>query len=143
MTIEERLENMEREMRRVKRRNRWLLGTILLIVGGLIAPWVFETTAIRARSKEVGTVKEIRARSFVLEDEKGDVRAGLIVDKDGSPGLRLYDENGETRAALKDGPGLSLYDENGKTRATLGVVKGGPGLVLLDENGQVIWSAIK
>jgi hypothetical protein len=34
MTIEERLENMERDLGRLKRRNRWLLGTILLVAGG-------------------------------------------------------------------------------------------------------------
>jgi len=28
MTIEERLENMERELGRQKRRNRWLLGVV-------------------------------------------------------------------------------------------------------------------
>lgn len=169
MTIEERLEDMERELRCVKRRNRWLLGAILLMVVGLIAPGVFETTAIRARSKEVGTAKEIRAGSFFLEDEKGEIRARLGVTKEG-PGLWIFDENGKTRVALgmaKDGPmpALWLYDKNGKVRAMLAVDKDGPMLGLYDENsnvrawltvdkdspmlglgdknGKVIWSAIK
>jgi hypothetical protein len=168
MTIEERLEDMERELRRVKRRNRWLLGAILLVVVGLIAPEVFETTAIRARSKEVETANEIRAMSFVLEDENGTVCAMLTATKDG-PMLGLYDENGKTRAGLrltKDGPDLVLLDENGKTRVMLAVLKDNSGLWLLDENGlaraglglvtkygsglwlydkngKVIWSAIK
>jgi len=43
MTIEERLENMEREVGRQKRRNRWLLGAILVLLGGLVAAGVFKT----------------------------------------------------------------------------------------------------
>jgi hypothetical protein len=92
MTIEERMENMEREMGRVKRRNRWLVGAILLVAGGLIAPGVFETTAVRAQLQKPETAKEVRARSFILEDEKGKTRAELGVTKD-SPSLSLYDEN--------------------------------------------------
>jgi hypothetical protein len=94
MTIEERLENMERELGRLKRRNRWLLGAILLVVGGLIIPAVFETTAFRARAEVAGTAKEIRAKKIVLEDENGKANIGLIVTKDG-PGLALFDENGK------------------------------------------------
>jgi len=123
MTMEERLENMERELGRVKRRNHKLLGAILLVAGGLIVPAVFETTAFRARAQGAGTAKEIRAKSIVLEDESGKPRAVLGADK--------------------DGPTLILYDENGKPRAGLGVGKDGPGLTLLDEKGRVIWSAIK
>ena len=51
MTIEERLENMERELGRVKE--------------------------VLARSQVEGTAKEIRANSFVLEDENGKPRVGL------------------------------------------------------------------
>jgi len=137
MTIEERLESMERELGRMKRRNRWLLGAILIVVGGLSAPKVFETTASLARAQTGGTVKEIRARSIVIEDENGKTRATLAANKDGS-NLALYDEKGKGRAGLtvtKDGPGLTLFDINGKNRAGLAVIKDGPGLVLYDESG--------
>ena len=86
MTIEERLENMERELGRHKRRNRWLLGAILLLAGGMIILRVFETTASRAM--------EIRARGIRIEDENG--KRGLL----GSEGLMLFDENGKTRAEV-------------------------------------------
>jgi hypothetical protein len=167
MTIEERLENMERELGRVKRRNCWLLGAIFLVVGGLIAPRVFETAASLAQAQGAETAKQVRARSFILEDEKGKLcamlavtkagsgltlwdedgrsRAGLVALKD-APSLSLSDENGRPRAemtVLKEGPGLSLSDENGKGGAGLSVFKQGPSLVLLNKNGNVIWSTIK
>ena len=99
MTTEERLENLERELGRVKRRNRWLLGAILLVAGGLIVPILFETTAFRARAQGAGTAKVIRANAVVIEGENGKMCAGLGVLKDG-PGLMLYDESGRTRVAL-------------------------------------------
>ena len=166
MTVEEHLENMERELGRVKRRNSWLLGAIVLVAGGLIVPSMFETTAFRAQAQGAGTAKEIRANKFVLEengkrhavlsvvengpgltllDENGKPRAGLGVLKDG-PYLVLYNENGKRSAGLgvsTDGPGLMLYDENGEVRAMLGILKDGPHLVLYNENGKVIWRAIK
>jgi len=156
MTIEERLENMEREVGRLQRRNRWLLGAILFVAGGLIVPGVFKITAIRVRSQEAGTTKEVRARSFILEDEKGKVRAMLAVGEFG-PRLSLYDENGKVRAGLwayKDGPGLALYDENGNERFKAGktttVTPDGKkieypesSLILSGPDGKVIWSAIK
>jgi len=137
MTIEERLESMEKEMGRQKRRNRWLLGAILFVAGGLIVPGFIMTTASRARAQEPGTAKEIRARSFILEDENGKTRAGLWVLKD-NPILSLSDENGEARAVLyvlKDGPGLMLSDEKEEVRVRLAARKDGPGLVLYDEKG--------
>jgi hypothetical protein len=136
MTIEERLKNMERELGRVTRHNRWLLGAILLMAGGLIAPGMFETTVIRAQSQKPGTVKEIRAKSIILEDENGIPRAVLGALKDG-PGLTLFDKNGTARAVLavlKDGPGLMLHDESGDIRAALGVLKDGPTLALYNKN---------
>ena len=137
MTIEERLENMERELGRVKRRNRWLLGAILLVAGGLIVSAVFETTAFRARAQGAGTAKEIRVNSLVLEDENGKLRALLAASKDG-PNLEMYDENGKRRARLSatENPQLALYDENGTPRATLIEMEEGPGLMLWDENGK-------
>ena len=168
MTIEERLENMEREVGRQKRRNRWLLGAILVLLGGLVAAGVFKTMIPPVQAQVAGTAKQIRVRSIEIEDEKGALRAALGVSKDvlglllmdengkvravlgvekDVPVLRLWDEKGAFRAALgvaKDGPRLSLYDANSKPRAVLGVEKDGPGLLLMfGPDGKVIWSAIK
>ena len=134
MTIEERLENMERELGRLKRRNRWLLGAVLLVVGGLIAPGVFETTAVRARSQEARTTKEVRARSFILEDENGKHRAWLGVDKDG-PSLSLWDEKGKIRFAAGK---VETVTSDGKT-----IAYSESSLILFGPDGKIIWSAIK
>jgi len=128
VTIEERLENMERELGRQKRRNRWLLGAILLLVGGLVAAWAFKTTVTTAQAQGAGAVKEVRANSFVLEDENGKGRAILFALQDETD-LLLWGGNGKSYARLnvtKDGPKLALSDENGKDRATLLVSKDGP-----------------
>ena len=79
---------------------------------------------------------EVRARRFILVDEKGKTRAKLDVTEDG-PWLGLYDDNGKTRAVLgmtKDGASLDLGDENGNLRAALVMYKNGPELSLRDEN---------
>jgi len=151
MTIEERLENMEREVGRVRRRNRWLLGAILLLAGGLIVPLAF-----RVQAQGAGAAKVIRANKFVLEDKNGKERASLLVTGFGS-WLSLDDENGETRIGLgifADDPSLTLYDENGKERFVAGKVVGlssdgktieypESSLILLGPDGKVIWSAIE
>ena len=123
MTTEQRLEDLETELQRAKRRNRLLLAVVLLAA--------IVMTAGIARRENV-----IKANAFVLLDENGKTRAALDVGKDG-PKLGLYDENGKLRAGLsvgKDGSGLALSDENEKRRAGLAVVKEGPGLILADEN---------
>jgi hypothetical protein len=149
MTIEERLENMEKEMGRQKRRYRWLLGAILLVAGGLFVPIVFEATAFRAKAQAGGTVKEIRANNIVLEDANGKVRALLTgEDEEGRPGLALSDENGKTRVWLhvnETGPTLVMTDETGKPSVWLSVIKSGPVLRLNGEKAKTgfVLSVIK
>ena len=92
MTIEERLENMERELARAKRRNLWLLSVTLLMVG-VFAIGFFETTSSKLRAQGAGKERVVRANEFILEDERGEVRARLGIFKD-QPGLTLSDENG-------------------------------------------------
>jgi len=60
---------VSREVGRKKRRNRWLLGAIDLVAGGLIVPLVFETTAFRACAQGAGMFEEIHTTKLVLEDE--------------------------------------------------------------------------
>jgi len=164
---------MEQDLRRVKLRNRWLLGAIVLVVGGLIVLLVFETTAFRARAQGAGTAKEIRARSIIIEDENGKRRAELdagglaLWNKKGGASawlingnLSLFDENGKGRAELyaaeglmleKDkaitmldaARGLRLLDENYTLRIKLVVVKDGPELALYDEKGHTRFAAGK
>jgi hypothetical protein len=158
MAIEERLENMEKQLGRLKRRNRWLLGAILFLAGGLIVLAVVKTTVPQ------GTVKELRAKRIALEDENGIVRVSLMGDSEMS-GMWLFNDKGESRASLsvdKYGPrlsltggknmpsallgandstsGLSLWDEKEDTLVSMSVNKNGPGLSLTYKSGKAgVW----
>jgi hypothetical protein len=162
MTIENRLERLEKELNAAKHRNRRLLTIFILAVGAFALAWTFtktEGTVLAQDAEKAGKV--VRANGFVLEDdqcrvrgklemspigpglilydENGKVRAGLSTFKKEGPSLILSDENGNIRimmsAAIKDGPNLSLFDENGKYRAMMTVVKDGPKLFFIDDKG--------
>jgi len=134
MNTDERLDALERELRRTKRVNRWLLAVIgVIVIAGF--------TALTVTGQEKRMATELRARAFILEDENGKRRAILSLFADGSPALSLYDANGKTRALLTmdtDGnPALGLFDANQKAGAMLNVfTDGGPALSLSDANGK-------
>jgi hypothetical protein len=128
MTLENRVEVLEKELKKTKRHNRYLLGFVLtaLTIGAVSS--AFSTSA-----------KEVRANQFIVEDESGKPRVVLSAGENG-PSLSLTDENGKVRFALnvrKNGPGLGLLDENGKTRAILSADAQGTALCLKDENGKL------
>jgi hypothetical protein len=130
MTIEERVEKVEMELARAKRRNRLLLAGVLLAVV-LLA--VGATTPGVASREDV-----VKAKQFILVDVNDKTRAELSVTAMG-PVLGLFDKKGIARAILsvpEDGPGLSLSNENGKIRAILSVPEDGPMLYLYDESGK-------
>jgi len=161
MTIEERVEKVEMELARAKRRNRLLLAVVLLalvlLAVGATTPGIGTLTTSGAIG---GRENVVEANRFILVDVNNKTRATLSVGEDGpwldlrdengiprirltvskeGPGLVLRDENGQPRAflaALKDGSALDLSDKNGKTRAFLAADKDGPNLTLLDENGK-------
>jgi hypothetical protein len=130
MTTDERLEKLEHELARSKRRFRWLI-----IGAGLCFFSAAVLFAGRTRSDSAGVNKELRATSFVLEDANGKPRASLGVDEDGLE-LRLSYENGNIGAAIclhEEKVVLSLADQNAKPRAVLGLAKNMPLLCLYDE----------
>jgi hypothetical protein len=99
MTIEERLEQLERELAEL----RACVRTRQVII---------EDDAGRTRALLFADQDGPRLR---LYDEMGKLRVVLGVNK-GEPGLVLHDERGEARAwlyGLSDGSGLSLFDEGG------------------------------
>ena len=159
MSIEERLETLERDLRRANRRNRLLLGTVGLGLGIAVLSWTAGLRTAAAQTSRT-TLKEVHANRFILEDANGRTRAELYMTEDG-PMLRLYsehkksrvvlyihgsqaglefkDENDKLRSFLGVGmnvPMLTLYDENENPRATLNVMKTGPYLGLVDEKGK-------
>jgi hypothetical protein len=135
MTTDQRIEKLEKGLASARRLNRWLLAA----VGVAFGVWILAGTlgpTMAAAPGSGGAVKEVRAREFILEDEKGNNRARLSMGNDG-PALALFDERGINRAQLtacKGGSMLCLSDEKGEPRAITVVNKEGPGLNLLDEN---------
>lgn len=140
MTIEERLEGLERESVRARRRNRRVL-----VVAGLsiavcaVGVAAFFPSFVKAQPG-ASVEKEIRANRFTLVDESGRERGRLAVDL-GDAGLFLRDEKGRHRASLmvlKDRSLLSLSSEKGRTHeATLSADNIESSLLLRDENGKV------
>ncbi len=140
MTTEERLEKVERELARAKRRSRWLLAVIILAAGTWIAIAGCEetTTDVAAQTEGQGS-KIVRANAFILEDRNGRTRAGLEMGK-GGPGMTVYDKEGKGCSwldTMKDRPVLTMYDWKGTPRAGLGVGRYGPMLALANEKGIV------
>jgi hypothetical protein len=135
MSTEERLERLEREVLIAKRRTRWLLVAVGVVVVGLALTWALANTTATAQAQGARVVpQEIRAKEFILEDWKGKVRLRLhMMNK--TPGMSLYEENGQNTVELSSG-GLALLDETGKIRAVLVATRGGgTDLILNDENG--------
>jgi hypothetical protein len=122
----------------LERAQRWwrLLGTLaLLAVTGL-------GLLGAAERKELEAAEEIRARSFVLVNQQGEVLARLGSLPQGGPGLGIYDQGRKNRlllAAEPDGSsGLRLFGRDGQGSIMLAVgANGAPSLRLLDHNWRV------
>jgi hypothetical protein len=138
MTLEERIEKLELELKRTKRQKRLTRGVAAVVII-LAAVVVYPQGKVAAQSN---IPDEIRTGRIVVVDGNKKPCAVIAVGKEG-PGLAPYDENGETRSILcidKDGSRLSMYDEDGKPRAGLSVGKEGPKLTLFDKKGNEHWS---
>ena len=134
MTLEERVEKLELELKRMKDQKFFAWGLAFFVII-LIVAIVFPQGVVTAQSN---TAPEIRARQIVLVDENNKPRCILAMGKEG-PGLVMSDKNGEMRSILKidtDGVRLSLYDEKGEPRAVLDADRNGSGLALYDETGK-------
>jgi hypothetical protein len=98
MTTEERLERVERELRRW-RRGALMMAVLVVAAAGL--GW--------ARTPEVPDV--VKARKFLLVDDRGRIRAGLytVVDKghDKEVCLAMQDEDGRIKVLLSNREGWS------------------------------------
>ena len=150
MTSEERLSNLELQLRRVKKRNKLLLIVIILVSFWVVVPAISDLIASRVVVQGPDITQQIlagsiRANEFVLWDKDYKTRAVLNVAGEGSV-LSFCDQNGIERASLGvwgEGPRLYLADENGKNRIILSVRKGEPQITVLDENKTAIWRAIE
>jgi hypothetical protein len=125
--IEERLEKLERQNRRMK-----LAGLGAVVIAGAFV--------LMGQASGPRTPPEVRAKSFVLVDANGETRARLYMSASGKgPELDLLDAKGNPRVVLganSEGPWLALYDANGKPRAWLIVTSDGPRLDLTSADGK-------
>ena len=157
MTVEQRLERLERQ-------NRWLkrIATVCVAVVAVVF--------LLRQGKDKPRVVE--AEAFVLRDSEGKQRAVLSMEKPNTPSLVLLDQNGTKRvyllaeqggrASLGLGPGdggirtvlrvnsggdahLNFFDKNGKRGSQFGIdLLGQPSLYLMTEGRhQVILEATR
>ncbi len=130
MSLEERIEKLERELTRAYR-------LLAVLCAGSVLTIVFMASGKPSAQEEI--LNTIRAKTVYIVDENDKIRIQLS-GLDPVRGLSLYNDSGNTRAVLaesKDGPYFSLYDEKGNSRAVLALTKNGPGLSLFDRNGNV------
>jgi len=101
--VEDRLNRLEREMRRWKKLATAALACLsLTVLLGAVA----------------NVAEEVKAKRFVLVGQDGQPRGGLSVDTDGIAALRLFDQDGLPRATLgvtlAGAPTLTLTDLQGQ-----------------------------
>jgi hypothetical protein len=126
MTLDQRLEKVERE-------NRWMRRI------GMVAAAVAAAVFLIGQAKEKEP-QDLEVRSLKVKDRDGKARVTLGTDADGVPHLRFADEHGKLRAMLgtleEDLLCLTLWDRDFKVRAALGMgTNGPPHLRLADEDG--------
>lgn len=92
MTVEDRIEKLELELKRIRQQKRmaWRMAALLIF---LMAVVVYPQDNSSAQGN---VTPEIRARQIVLVDESGRPQSIPAMGKEG-PGLASSDENGEMR----------------------------------------------
>ena len=154
-----RIEELEREYRRLKRFTTTLLIAVAVLLGLAVA-----FVAVSARHGVPGTVADVVAAKqfvlrgedgtirgvwgsqedgslrFILQDGAGRARTKLDLLADGASGLTFADSTGHPRAVFAFLPdqtaSLVLADEAGKTRSVLGISAEGDATILFaDRNG--------
>lgn len=131
LSIEERLDRLERGNRRLK----ILAGAVIVLAGG----GLLLAAASGVRAQTPAWRRTVEAEKFVLRDASGKPLAMMDATNE-EPTLTLADASGKPRAILgvdADGASLDLWDASGKPSASLGMLKDGPGLVLYDANGNM------
>jgi hypothetical protein len=155
----ERIEELEREYRRLRRFTTTLLIAVAVLLGLAVA-----FVAVSARHGMPDTVAQVVAARqfvlrgedgairgvwgtqeggairFVLQDGAGRARAKLDLLADGASGLTFADSAGHPRAVFAFLPdqtaSLVLADQAGKTRSVLGISAEGDATILFaDRNG--------
>jgi hypothetical protein len=99
-----------------------LLSVASSIAGGVVAVRLCVNQPVLAQS---GRGKVVEAEEFRLLRRDGTVCGRFQIDKEGRPGVLLFDNHGEVRIALgvlpNGSPHLALSDKDGKIRAAVAV----------------------
>jgi hypothetical protein len=159
MELQDKVDNLERRLKKQGRFLGFTTGLLFLTIGFLITQWILgiagrldlqgKRVYVHSREGSLDTVSTIgrlgfdahsldspaepygkHARLWVLP------HAGLFLGEDSSnrsPALQLF--------VMGNRSGLSIRDDKQKERVSLTVSEDGPKLLLLDENGQVLFRA--
>ncbi len=119
-------------------RTQFLMVVAAALAGGLAGGRIFQPNAALAQSSRFKVVESEEVR---LVEPDGRPAARLQIDRNGRPGMFLYDKHGEVRAVLgvlpSGAPHLALSDRRGQVRATLAVLSDETvTLVLSDAEGR-------
>jgi hypothetical protein len=130
-----RLDELERDNRRLKRYTSMMLFVVALVLG-LGAALVFYSGKVGLP----GSPQTVSAQQFVLRDRSGTIRGAWGMGGDGAVRIALSDEHGRQRvrlSLLQDGSaGLSFADTADRKLAVLGVLPDHTtNMVLTDQGG--------
>lgn len=137
--VVERLAHLEAANHRLQEeRRRWRVAGVFALVGAALI------VAVGAAARE--TPPTVEAGEFILRDKEGRARAALTMRPDGTPGLALFDEKETMRLSLdlgakgehdSDTPGVNVYGDKGELRAALTMRPDGtPGMAFFDDRRQ-------
>ena len=135
MTQEQRMIELERQYRRLRRTGTTVLVTVLValvVCVGLLATG-------RAGAQNVPKPSAITGSEFRLVDSSGVTRAVLAMEN-GNPLLRFLDGRGKYRASVglqEYGPSLFFARDNGRPGTSIGVGGNGPSMALADTAGHM------
>ena len=117
-----RLEELERDYRRLRRYTTTMLVVVAMVLGlGAALVWYSGGTGLP------GSPQTVSATQFILRDGGGDIRGAWGLTEDGAVRLILSDPEGRQRvrlSLLEDGSaGLSFVDSADRKLAVLGVLQ--------------------
>ena len=117
-----RVEDLERDNRRLRR-----LGTYMLVGIGILLGLTTAIIVVSARHGMPGMVAQVtESESFMLRDPSGQIRATLGMNKKGAAQLALQDADGRERlrfSVLADGSsGAAFVDSTGASRIVMGLL---------------------
>jgi hypothetical protein len=129
------LANVLSRLERLEKQNRRWKGAVLfvlLIFGTALSMGAAQPPAKVDPPAKVNRFEEVQAKRFLLLDNKGKVRADLVMSGFGQPALLLYGEKGTERISI-------LLEKDGNPRIS-GVVheEGAPVFQAWDSNGKLL-----